>query len=286
MTWIKPSFRWLTHCNWAQRSGQDRILRVRIRRSGWDRALAIGVLTSPDGPIFGNAAHWQTAFEHAHVHVQWDTERAPRGAALDHYSIQVGLSRHVIREFVGKGSSKSKISPDCAQVVRPGSRWAHEGGYAPHAARTGVSGSKRRRAALADAQPRLGTFSAVSKGSGCPNSQVLGPLGLRACGLPQRPCSPFGLRAAGEDPRWRGARLEPIHRSTRRALLAAARMSSTHAVDAFVVATALEVERALVASGDPEDIKRLAVDHPQSRCWRSERQAGQQGVAAAGRTSL
>jgi len=47
------------------------------------------------------------------------------------------------------------------------------------------------------------------------------------------------------------------------ALLAAARMSSTHAVDAFVVATALEFERALVASGDPKDIKRLAADHPQ-----------------------
>lgn len=36
----------------------------------------------------------------AHVHVQWDTERSPRGAALDHYSIQIGLSRHIIREFV------------------------------------------------------------------------------------------------------------------------------------------------------------------------------------------
>lgn len=39
-------------------------------------------------------------FDKAHVHVQWDTERSARGAALDHYSIQVGLSRHIIREFV------------------------------------------------------------------------------------------------------------------------------------------------------------------------------------------
>lgn len=46
------------------------------------------------------------------------------------------------------------------------------------------------------------------------------------------------------------------------ALLAAARMSSTHAVDAFVVATALEFERAVIASGDPKDIRRLAADHP------------------------
>jgi hypothetical protein len=46
-------------------------------------------------------------------------------------------------------------------------------------------------------------------------------------------------------------------------LLAAARMSSAHAIDAFVVAIALEFEVAVIASGDPKDIKRLAADHPQ-----------------------
>ena len=101
MTWLKPSFRWLMHrSNWAQRSGQERVLRVRIKRSGWDHALAIGVLTSPDGPVFGNGTFWQSAFETAEVHVQWDTERSVHGAALDHYSIQVGISRHLIRELV------------------------------------------------------------------------------------------------------------------------------------------------------------------------------------------
>lgn len=42
------------------------------------------------------------------------------------------------------------------------------------------------------------------------------------------------------------------------ALLAKARLSSQHAVDAFVVATALEFESAVIATGDPTDIKRLA----------------------------
>ena len=46
-------------------------------------------------------------------------------------------------------------------------------------------------------------------------------------------------------------------------LLAAARLSSAHAVDAFVVATALEFELSLIASGDLKDIKRLAAHHPQ-----------------------
>ncbi len=41
-------------------------------------------------------------------------------------------------------------------------------------------------------------------------------------------------------------------------LLARARMSSAHAVDAFVVATALQFETAVIAAGDPADIRRLA----------------------------
>jgi hypothetical protein len=41
-------------------------------------------------------------------------------------------------------------------------------------------------------------------------------------------------------------------------LLARVRLSSAHAVDAFVVATALEFETAVIATGDPEDIRRLA----------------------------
>jgi predicted nucleic acid-binding protein len=46
------------------------------------------------------------------------------------------------------------------------------------------------------------------------------------------------------------------------ALLASARMSSTHAVDAFVVATALEFELALIATADPKDLKRLSARSP------------------------
>lgn len=101
MTWIKPSFLWLMHrSNWGAKKGQSRTLRVRIKRAGWDEALALGVLTSPDGPVFTNARKWQRDFDRAHVHVQWDTERSLRGAALNHLSIQVGLSRHVIGKFV------------------------------------------------------------------------------------------------------------------------------------------------------------------------------------------
>lgn len=42
------------------------------------------------------------------------------------------------------------------------------------------------------------------------------------------------------------------------ALLAKVRLSSAHAIDAFVVATALEFEKAVIATGDAKDIQRLS----------------------------
>jgi uncharacterized protein DUF4291 len=100
MTWIKPSFLWLMHrSNWARKPGQERILAVRITRAGWERALAQAVLTSPEPAVHGTAAAWRTEFDKADVIVQWDPERSLRGAALNHYSIQVGVGRALIREF-------------------------------------------------------------------------------------------------------------------------------------------------------------------------------------------
>jgi hypothetical protein len=101
MTWIKPSFLWLMHrSNWGQKSGQERILCVRVKRSGWEKALSLAVLTSFVPKVFANPDEWAERFEAAQIHLQWDPERSLRGAGLPYYSIQVGLSRHIIREYV------------------------------------------------------------------------------------------------------------------------------------------------------------------------------------------
>jgi hypothetical protein len=101
MTWIKPSFLWLmARSNWGARAGQERTLAVRITRTGWERALSLAVPTDPQAPGYEHYDAWRAAFDQAAVHVQWDTERSLHGAGLPYYSIQVGLSRHVIREFV------------------------------------------------------------------------------------------------------------------------------------------------------------------------------------------
>ncbi|WP_460718673.1 DUF4291 domain-containing protein [Nocardia heshunensis] len=101
MTWIKPSFRWLMQrSNWGRKAGQERILAIRITRAGWEEALGQAVLTSPERRVYAGNEEWRSLFRHAVVHVQWDPEYSVRGAKLDHRSIQVGLSRHIIDHYV------------------------------------------------------------------------------------------------------------------------------------------------------------------------------------------
>lgn len=101
MTWIKPSFLWLMErSNWGQKSGQEHVLAVRITRDGWEEALAAAVPTAYDPRIDRDPDAWQARFADALVHVQWDPERSLRGAALNHNSVQIGLSRRIIDRFV------------------------------------------------------------------------------------------------------------------------------------------------------------------------------------------
>jgi hypothetical protein len=101
MTWIKPSFLWLMErSGWATKSNQTRVLAVRINRSFWDEALSQAVLTSFEPRVHPSIDVWRSRFDAARVHVQWDPERSIHGRKLEHRAIQVGISRHVIDDFV------------------------------------------------------------------------------------------------------------------------------------------------------------------------------------------
>lgn len=100
MSWIKPSFLWLMErSNWGLKSGQERILAVRMTRAGWDDAVSQAVLTHPEPSLWPDPEAWRVAFAQAQVHLQWDPERNLRGTALPYFSIQVGLSRHLLPRF-------------------------------------------------------------------------------------------------------------------------------------------------------------------------------------------
>jgi hypothetical protein len=51
------------------------------------------------------------------------------------------------------------------------------------------------------------------------------------------------------------------------ALLSRRKLGSAHAVDAFVVATAMGFGSAIIATGDPDDIRRLSAGIPQVRVF-------------------
>jgi len=88
--------------NWGQKSGQERILGIRITRAGWEEALSLGVLTHPGEETYRNADDWRAQSSTAQVRIQWDPERSIRGGKLEYRSIQVGLGRQIVPRYVNE----------------------------------------------------------------------------------------------------------------------------------------------------------------------------------------
>jgi len=100
MTWIKPSFLWLMErSNWGNKSNQDFILKIKIKRENWERVLSMGVLTDPDKHVYSSGFEWEKQFKEAKVYIQWDPERTLKGGKLQERTIQVGISRYLIEEY-------------------------------------------------------------------------------------------------------------------------------------------------------------------------------------------
>ncbi len=94
MTWIKPSFLWMMErSGWGQKSNQEHILAIKIKRSFWEEALSNAVLTHPENTLYQSDSSWEKLFAEAKIYVQWDPERDLHGKKLPHRSIQVGVSR-------------------------------------------------------------------------------------------------------------------------------------------------------------------------------------------------
>jgi len=100
MTWIKPSFLWLMErSNWGNKSNQDYILGIKIKREYWDNALSLGILTDPDKEIYTSGYEWEKQFKVAKIHIQWDPESTLKGGKLRERTIKVGISRFLIEEY-------------------------------------------------------------------------------------------------------------------------------------------------------------------------------------------
>lgn len=113
MTWIKPSFLWMMErSDWASKKDQENILCISVKREFFDHILSIAINTSFEKGLYSNYSDWENRFSRATVHFQWDPERDIRGKKLEYRSIQLGISRHLIKDFNENGIVKiENITP-------------------------------------------------------------------------------------------------------------------------------------------------------------------------------
>lgn len=101
MTWVKPSFAWMMYrSGWATKPGQDRILAIDITRKGFEWALAHSCLTQFDPRCYDSHSAWLAAKHTCPVRIQWDAERSPRLGRLGYRTIQIGLARDAVVQYV------------------------------------------------------------------------------------------------------------------------------------------------------------------------------------------
>jgi hypothetical protein len=101
MTWIKPSFLWMMYrSGWATKEGQEHILKIKIKRAGFEWALQNSCLSHFSKNIYNSVEEWRTIKDNSPVRIQWDPERDVYLNPLKHRAIQIGLSGIAVEKYV------------------------------------------------------------------------------------------------------------------------------------------------------------------------------------------
>jgi len=118
MTWIKPSFLWMMYrADWGQKEGQEHILAIRIKREGFEWALAHACLSHFNGKLYGTTENWKDKLGAASVRVQWDPEKDMLSRNLSYRSIQIGLSGEAVVRYVHDWIvSIEDITENCSKI--------------------------------------------------------------------------------------------------------------------------------------------------------------------------
>lgn len=118
MTWIKPSFLWMMYrSDWGRKEDQERILAIRITRSGFQWALSNSCLTTFDRHIHGDWEQWASSKENCPVRVQWDPDRSITLTSLPYRAIQVGLSKEAVTRYLTEWIVSIKdITPTVSKI--------------------------------------------------------------------------------------------------------------------------------------------------------------------------
>jgi hypothetical protein len=120
MTWIKPSFLWMMYrSGWATKPGQERILAIRITRTGFEQALASACLSHFDTDLHVSRERWLRHKQNSPVRVQWDPERSLHLEPLPWRTIQVGLAGDAVHHYVAQWIVRiADVTPLAKEVRR------------------------------------------------------------------------------------------------------------------------------------------------------------------------
>jgi len=103
MSWIKPNFLWMMYrCGWATKENQERVLAVRLRRSGFDEILRRAVHSSFEPAVYPNHESWRAAVSGSDVRLQWDPDHTPTGEPVERRAIQLGLRGETLARYAGE----------------------------------------------------------------------------------------------------------------------------------------------------------------------------------------
>ncbi|WP_426058422.1 DUF4291 domain-containing protein [Hymenobacter sp. B1770] len=101
MTWIKPSFLWMMYrSGWATKENQERVLALKIKRTGLDWALQHACLSHFNATAHPSSTEWKEHLQAAPVRIQWDPERDVQLNPLPQRAIQIGLSGEAVARYV------------------------------------------------------------------------------------------------------------------------------------------------------------------------------------------
>ncbi|HWU87769.1 MAG TPA: DUF4291 domain-containing protein, partial [Kofleriaceae bacterium] len=119
ITWIKPSFGWMLYrSHYASRPRQEAILRIKLRRSGFDTILRAAVPTAFEPEVFPSQDAWGRALRATEVRVQWDPDRDLTLRRLPRRAIQLGLEGSIVQRYVHEWIVALEDATPLAHAVR------------------------------------------------------------------------------------------------------------------------------------------------------------------------
>ena len=118
MTWIKPSFLWMMYrAGWATKEGQEHVLAIKIKREGFEWALANSCLSHFNSSLYPTHDEWKSKLQNSPGRIQWDPEKDIHLQNLNYRSIQIGLTGIAVQHYVNDWiASLEDITQRCKQM--------------------------------------------------------------------------------------------------------------------------------------------------------------------------